>query len=104
MKHYLLSIMLDDQWTMHGYVMAKRKSKVLDVCGLMLEKAEEAGFHVTVPVMLETQLDGAIEFVRNIAMENPEAKRLMAEATDLHYTVWLMLKHDPVSEKLMELH
>jgi hypothetical protein len=71
----------------------------------MMKKLEDnrLGF---LPVILATRLnDSGVEAVREIACrQNGEIKRLIAQATDFHFSAWLMADVDPDDACLMTLH
>lgn len=96
MKHYLLTLRLDNEWAMHTYAIANDQATVAAVAELMLDQADTAR-------LLMTEL-GDPGLPRSIARENPDARRAMDLADDTHYTAWLMSSQDPRHDQLMELH
>jgi hypothetical protein len=109
-KYFLISIrMMDKKVEMHGYVMTNRQADTGPVADKMIVTAEEMGMH-PLPLILVTDLSGKDcmeerDFLQTFLEENsPESKRLMKEATDFHYSAFLLSQDDPTSVRIMKMH
>lgn len=107
-KHYLITITLQPRPSrLHAYVMTNDERVPLQVAGRMVDEIERRyGLDsLLLPAVLQTHLDKSADEVRTKLGERlPEAKALMAEATDFHCSMWEMPIDDPWDESLMALH
>jgi hypothetical protein len=106
LKHYLLTIAAPaGRVNFHGYLMADDKRHIEAAAGRMMKTLEDN--HLAyLPMILVTPLnDSGVEAVRKIACkQNGDIKGLIAQATDFHFSAWLMPDGDPEDAQLMELH
>jgi hypothetical protein len=101
--HFLLTIELAG-CHLHGYLMAPHKAYAASAIDKMMTVAEETwpGF---LPVILQTELSDGVELVREIVSRNSaKAGQLIAEATDFHFSVFVMPKGTHDDTTLMQLH
>lgn len=103
LEHYLVTLYLGEGY-LHGYVMTNDHRQVDAVVERMMSEAEKLG-GLWLPLVLETRLNTGADIVRNIVTKlMPEAAKLMAEATDCHFTAFIMNDAHPDNATLMELH
>jgi hypothetical protein len=90
---------------MHAYMMSNDKGSLPAAVNKLVEVTEEHIQGPYAPMVLGTPLTVAgTKAVRKHVARNPEAAKLMKEATDFHMTIWGMADKDPDCERLMELH
>jgi hypothetical protein len=104
LKHYLLTLSAGSM-NFHGYLMCVDKRHIEDAASRMMKKLEDNRLDY-LPMILATRLnDAGVEAVREIACrQNGEIKRLIAQATDFHFSAWLMRDGDHDDACLMTLH
>lgn len=104
-EHYLLTIPLEGGH-FHGYVMTNDPRMLRGAVKQMMDVIETQRLPMQMPIVLETKLDTGVDIVRGIVISHmPEAAKSLAEATDFHFTAFLMRTHDnPDNDRLMELH
>jgi hypothetical protein len=103
-KHYLISIM-SPPLVMHGYLMTTDEKHIHLILNEMMDFADENLGRI-MPVALQTELQDGKDIVRSILCEHgtDEIRKTLAEATDFHRTIWVMVESDADCKRLMELH
>ena len=104
MNHYLLTVPGNHQH-MHGYLMCDERQYVIRAINWMTERMEEMGILGFAPCALETPLSTGVDAVRRIASEQDEKiKQRISQATNFHFSAWLMPDDHPDDKQLMKLH
>lgn len=104
LAHTLISVHLGD-CIMHSYLMHYRASSVENEVNAMIGRLEEVGIKPVMPIWLVTTLGDATEMVRQIARTvHPDCAAMMDQATDYHFTTWLLPPEHPDNSRLMALH
>src|SRR5262249_50656513 len=89
----------------HGYLICDDKRHTEGAASRMMKQMEDN--HLAyLPMVLVTLLnDSDVEAVRKIACrQSDEIKGLIAQATDFHFSAWMMPDGDPDDTQLMNLH
>ena len=108
-RHFLISIRTWDRMDLHAYVMCLDESDVSSVAHDLMDQVEKQELHA-IPILLCTDLSDKkcakdVAFLRSFICErSPEAREKMAEATDFHYSGFVLSQDDPTSIRLMKLH
>ena len=103
LQHYLISYPLPGGYV-HGYVMTN-DAHVLPACiDRMIREAEKLGARSHMPIVLQTHLGDGWKIVRRIILAHAPSKPAWDEATDFHFTAFIMPESDPDTKRLMELH
>jgi hypothetical protein len=105
MNHYLLTIYVSNRQHMHGHLMCNGNQNTIEnAINRMMNWMEERGISF-LPATLATHLTTGTNTVRKIARkQNKEVEKLISQATDFHFTVWMMPDDHPDDKKLMKLH
>jgi len=108
LQHYLITIPLQGGY-MHGYVMAKDKRVLMDVSETLIKKAEDLGFEMWPPMILQTHLTTGWKLVREIITNCcgnhvDELYEKWKTVEDFHLTAWAMAENHPDRKRLMDLH
>jgi hypothetical protein len=104
--HYLIS-MHAGSMIVHGYLMSNDKSVIDGAMNQVADCAEEiAGRSVPPLILLTGPLDEqGIEIVRSILNVHYKAAiKMMADATDFHFSCWGMPINDEACQQLMAIH
>ena len=102
-EHFLISLALDRCAHMHCYLMTDDKRYLRVAADRLLNEAEKLGCSPLMGVM--TPLGDNVEAVREIIRKRgAEEQRLLREATDFHFSIWVTCADDPVDAQLMAMH
>jgi len=107
LQHHLLTVQISASARVHGYLMAPDRRYVVEAGERMVAAAEANGcIFPLLRMILTTPLpSGDVAVVREIAGRCiPVVKRLLATATDYHFSAWTVSVDDPDDVKLMALH
>jgi hypothetical protein len=104
-NHYLISIPLGPKANLHGYVMCKSRSDTEQATNQMLDLIEQNNWPMPLPMILLTELSTGADLVRQIVAETSgQAARALKQATDFHFTCFMMPDTHPCHARLMALH
>lgn len=108
LKHYLLTIDVDQSMRMHGYLMCsnnKRKRLTERLTHQMLNTIEQQGLGLKLPIVLMTELSTGVDLVREVLCQcDPRTDEMLQEATNFHCSIWMMSTNHPDDGRLMQLH
>jgi hypothetical protein len=106
MNHYLLTISVPgNHQHMHGYLMCNGSQNIIEgAISRMMDWMEGRGIRF-LPVVLATTLTTGVNTVRKIARKQDKSVGpLLSQATNFHFTVWMMPDDHPDDRRLMKLH
>jgi hypothetical protein len=107
LEHYLVSIALGPA-DMHGYVMTSERSDTSRVMNRMMDEAEKfADEHrlFLLPMILQTgplQPETVTKIREFLCTRNAAHAQVLGDATDFHFTIWMMGRDEPFNKTLME--
>jgi len=92
LKHFLISIMLDEQIWAHTYLMCDEQFKTTLAVDKMMQILEEKGVQIAFPAVLLTELEiGTAARIRELALEkaSPEQVKGFDKAKNLIFCLWV---------------
>jgi hypothetical protein len=104
-EHHLLSLELNCSAHVHCYIMSDDRRYLTAAADRMLGVAAAIGCAPLDGVMRATPITDDVAAVREIiSKRNADAERLFHDATDFHWSVFVICADDPDDSRLMEMH